>query len=220
MMGRAIELDDRDAGRILTRHCGNRCDADRPRQYCSPYPRDDNLDRARNRERALPRRQSSVAPLRKQYRFLLFDENREVELVWNGKSSTVVVKLNDFSVFYTQDSIANAEANLKDKQSKIVVDKGQIVKVGKDEHGIVSRETPTKNWTDWIDYWAVDFNFENKREMIRVQNAESGEWEEVWTGDYIFENGSSKPPSNTLTICTGIAMQIGKRRERRNEDTH
>jgi hypothetical protein len=46
----------------------------------------------------------------------------------------------------------------------------------------------TKAWTDWIDYWAVDFNFESKREIIRVKNEASGEWEEVWTGDYIFEN--------------------------------
>jgi hypothetical protein len=100
----------------------------------------------------------------------------------------VAVQLTDFSVFYSQDSIADAEATLKDKASKIVVEKGQIVKVSKDAHGIVSRETLTKNWTDWIDYWAVDFNFESKREIVRVQNADTKAWEEVWTGDFIFEN--------------------------------
>ncbi len=52
----------------------------------------------------------------------------------------------------------------------------------------MSREVLTKIWTDWIDYWAVDFNFESKREIIRVKNPETGEWEEQWTGDYIFEN--------------------------------
>ena len=30
--------------------------------------------------------------------------------------------------------------------------------------------------------------FESKREIIRVQKPETGEWEEKWTGDYIFEN--------------------------------
>ena len=30
--------------------------------------------------------------------------------------------------------------------------------------------------------------FEGKREIIRVKNAESYKWEEVWTGDYVFEN--------------------------------
>ena len=60
--------------------------------------------------------------------------------------------------------------------------------MSKDAQGIVSREVLTKNWKDWIDYWAVDFNFENKREIIRVKNPEIDEWEEQWTGDYIFEN--------------------------------
>jgi hypothetical protein len=141
----------------------------------------------------------------------------------------VAVELTDFSVFYSQDSIANAEATLKDKGSKIVVDRGQIVKVSKDAKGIVKREVLTKHWTDWIDYWAVDFNFEHKREIIRVKKIDSrgdaetrsskaeganrgsnnrenvamgfsdnsslslsgsarAEYEEVWTGDYIFEN--------------------------------
>jgi len=104
------------------------------------------------------------------------------------KKNTVALELTDFSVFYSQDSIAAAEASIKDKQSKIVVEKGQIVKVSKDKDGIVTREQLTKHWTDWIDYWSVDFDFESKREIIRVQNAEGGEREEVWTGDYVFEN--------------------------------
>jgi len=105
-----------------------------------------------------------------------------------GKLPTVAVELTDFSVFYSQDSIANAEAAIKNKGSRIVVEKGQIVKVSKDKSGIVNREVLTKNWTDWIDYWAVDFDFESKREIIRVQNEDNGEWEERWTGDFIFEN--------------------------------
>ncbi|MBC8440540.1 MAG: DNA methyltransferase [Deltaproteobacteria bacterium] len=52
----------------------------------------------------------------------------------------------------------------------------------------VSREVLTKKWTDWIDYWSVDFDFESKREILRIKNPESGEIEEVWTGDYVFEN--------------------------------
>ena len=85
-----------------------------------------------------------------------------------GGTRGVAVELTDFSVFYSQDSIANAEATLKDKASKIVVEKGQIVKVSKDKNGVVTRDVLTKKWTDWIDYWAVDFNFESKREIVRV----------------------------------------------------
>jgi DNA modification methylase len=106
----------------------------------------------------------------------------------NKHECSVAVELTDFSVFYSQDSIANAEAEIKNKGSRIVVEKGQIVKVSKDKDGIVIREVLTKNWTDWIDYWSVDFDFESKREIIRVKNEDTGEWEERWTGDYIFEN--------------------------------
>jgi hypothetical protein len=77
------------------------------------------------------------------------------------------------------------------------------VKVSKDKDGIVTREILTKKWSDWIDYWAVDFDYESKREIIRkpivplVQESIAGmeppqmgleAYEEVWTGDYIFEN--------------------------------
>ena len=105
-----------------------------------------------------------------------------------GMPPTVAVQLTDFSVYYSQDSVALAEQTLKNKSSKIVVEKGQIVKVIKDANGILRREVLTQNWTDWIDYWSVDFDFESKREIIRVQSPETGEWEEQWTGDYIFEN--------------------------------
>jgi hypothetical protein len=118
---------------------------------------------------------------------VVFHDVAAIEVKPHVKKNRVAVELTDFSVFYSQDSIASAEATLKDKSSKIVVEKGQIVKVSKDAKGIVKREVLTKKWTDWIDYWSVDFNFESKREIIRVQNEALGEWEEV-TGDYIFEN--------------------------------
>ncbi len=105
-----------------------------------------------------------------------------------GKSATVAVELTDFSVFYSQDSVAHAEETLKKKGSKIVVEKGEIIKISRDKDGIITREQLTKHWTDWIDYWSVDFDFESKREIIRVVNPDTGETEEQWTGDYVFEN--------------------------------
>ena len=101
---------------------------------------------------------------------------------------TVAVELTNFSVFYSQDSIAHAEQSLNKKGSRIAVEKGQIVKVSRDADGVYTREVLTKDWMDWIDYWSVDFDFESKREIIRAQKPETGEWEEQWTGDYIFEN--------------------------------
>lgn len=111
-----------------------------------------------------------------------------LEVTPHIKGNHVSVELTDFSVFYSQDSISNAEQTLKENGSRIVVEKGQIVKVSKDKNGVINREVLTKNWTDWVDYWSVDFDFENKREIIRIKNAASGEWEETWTGEYVFEN--------------------------------
>jgi adenine-specific DNA-methyltransferase len=62
------------------------------------------------------------------------------------------------------------------------------VKISKDNDGIVSRDVLTRKWTDWIDYWSVDFDFESKREILRIKNPENNEIEEVWSGDYVFEN--------------------------------
>lgn len=134
---------------------------------------------------------------------VVFHDVAAIEVKPLVKKNSVAVQLTDFSVYYSQDSIAGAEATLKDKSSKIVVEKGQIVKVSKDSKGIVKRETLTQHWTDWIDYWAVDFNFESKREIIRVKMSPTAQanidtleppqmelekYEEVWTGDYVFEN--------------------------------
>jgi len=106
------------------------------------------------------------------------------------KESTgaISIALTDFSVFYSQDSISNASARLDNGKNKIVVENGKIVKVSKDKEGIVSNEVLTKKWSDWIDYWSVDFNFESKREIVRVKNQATGQEEEIWTGDFIFEN--------------------------------
>ncbi len=112
-------------------------------------------------------------------------------IVTPGKKSTpptVAVELTDFSVFYSQDANTDADQQLKNRSSSVRVEQGQIIKVSKDANGVVDREVLTKQWTDWIDYWSVDFDFESKREIIRVQDPGTGEWEEQWTGDYIFEN--------------------------------
>jgi len=139
---------------------------------------------------------------------VVFHDVSFIEVAPIVKGNTVAVKLTDFSVFYSQDSIAAAEAALADAKkgvSKIVVEKGQIVKVSKNAKGITTREVLTEKWTDWVDYWAVDFDYENKREIIRVAVDLDPEqqkqlpgmekpqmalqaWEERWTGEYIFEN--------------------------------
>ena len=79
----------------------------------------------------------------------------------------------------------------------------KLIKIGKDKNGIESRDVLTKKWTDRIDYWAVDFDYESRREIIKVpknfgatgelpgvvtSDGEFVDFEERWTGGYIFEN--------------------------------
>ena len=114
------------------------------------------------------------------------------------------IELTDFSVHYSQGLVDSITAELKAGKSEVACDAGQLVKFSKDKDGIVKREVLTKKWTDWVDYWAVDFNYESRREVIKIAksmgvegelpgvvDASSGEFlefEERWTGAYIFEN--------------------------------
>jgi len=96
-----------------------------------------------------------------------------VEVLPKAKAQGVTVELKDFGVFYRQDDLDAVGEKLKPGGSKVTVEGGQVVKVAKDKKGVVTREVLTKKWTDWIDYWAVDFDYESRREIIRVAE-ESG----------------------------------------------
>jgi site-specific DNA-methyltransferase (adenine-specific)/adenine-specific DNA-methyltransferase len=135
----------------------------------------------------------------------------EVTPRFDSKSPlAVAVELTDFSVFYSQ-GLADAIADdLKAGKSEVVCDGGALIKVSKDKNGVVSRAVLTKHWTDWVDYWAVDFNYESRKEIIRVPkgfgiNTVQGhlpdqepdqreldlpaeEFEDRETGAFIFEN--------------------------------
>jgi len=109
----------------------------------------------------------------------------EIEAKQN-KNGPVTVSLKDFGVFYSQDDSDGITESLKSGSSKIIIDNGQVVKVSKDKKGIASRDILTKSWVDWIDYWAVDFDFESQRE--NVTEVIDGKEKTIWTGRYIFEN--------------------------------
>jgi len=108
----------------------------------------------------------------------------EAKAAVSGRS--VSVTLADFGVFYAQEDADQAAAALRNGASKVVVDHGQVVRVAKDRSGKVEKEVLTKNWSEWIDYWAVDFDFESKREILTLAEAEDEK--QVWSGRYIFEN--------------------------------
>lgn len=89
------------------------------------------------------------------------------------KGKKVRVHLKDFTTSYTQDDLDEIEQNLKNGSNKVVIENGQIIRIEKDKNGIVKRDVLTKDWIDWIDYWAVDFDYANKKEIISVSRCHS-----------------------------------------------
>ena len=91
---------------------------------------------------------------------------------------TLRIELTDFSVYYTQGAGGGRAASLKNGKSQVVCEQGQLIKVSKDKDGIVTREMLTKHWTDWVDYWAVDFDYMSRKEIIKVPKGAA--WRRFW----------------------------------------
>jgi DNA modification methylase len=119
----------------------------------------------------------------------------------------VAIELTDFSVYYTQGAAEAAIAAMKEGKSEVMCEQGQLYKVSKSKDGIVTKDKLTKHWTDWVDYWAVDFDYMSRKEIIKVPVGTGlggvaslprfeppqgtltlPDFEERWTGGYIFEN--------------------------------
>lgn len=105
-----------------------------------------------------------------------------------GNSKELSIVLTDFSVFYNQDNSGEVAEALRPGGVKIVVENGQVVKISKDKvNEEITKEVLTKKWSDWIDYWAVDFDFADRKEIISEIDKD-GNFVQIWTGDYIFDN--------------------------------
>ncbi|MFH1287072.1 MAG: site-specific DNA-methyltransferase [bacterium] len=128
-----------------------------------------------------------------------------------GNSKELSIELTDFSVFYNQDDSGEIAEALRPGGAKVVVKNGQVVKISKDKNGNINEpEILTKKWSDWIDYWAVDFDFADRKEIIKV--IENGKEKEVWTGDYIFDNEwqSFRTKKNRNLELTSAAKEVSK----------
>ncbi|MBC8147339.1 MAG: site-specific DNA-methyltransferase [Bacteroidetes bacterium] len=129
------------------------------------------------------------------------------------KGKSITIELTDFVTHYTQDDIEDIQQSMR-AGSKVVFKDGQIVKITKDKNGIINRAVLTENWYDWIDYWAIDFNYEDKKEIIKIRN-EKDEIEEKWTGNYLFENEwqsfrTKKNPNLEFTCMPHEYKESGK----------
>ncbi|MDQ1240028.1 MAG: adenine-specific DNA-methyltransferase, partial [Thermodesulfobacteriota bacterium] len=46
----------------------------------------------------------------------------------------------------------------------VIFSKGNIVRISKNKNSKTLHEIVSRNWEDWIDYWAVDFEYGNTAE--------------------------------------------------------
>ena len=137
----------------------------------------------------------------------------EVKPIIAGKGSLkeLSIELTDFSVFYNQDDLDVISEGLRPGGTKVIVSNGQVVKLSKDKQSdIVTPEVLTKKWSDWIDYWAADFDFASRKEIIKI--VEGGVEKEVWTGDYIFDNEwqSFRTKKNRDLELTSAIKEVAK----------
>jgi len=160
---------------------------------------------------------------------VVFYDVSYIEVKPHFKGNQVAIELTEFSVFYNQDNLKYVEESLKSGSIKIIVDNGKIIKISKDKSGNTTKEVLTKNWIDWIDYWSIDFNYEKRKELIFQEKEKKyttdnklhleehqTEYEQAWTGDYIFENEwqsfRTKKNKKIETISIFKKCEKGKRK--------
>jgi len=89
----------------------------------------------------------------------------------------VSVSLTGFGVFSRRENPESVGAHLRPGKSTLVVPESYVVRIVKNKKGKITREILINRWTDWIDYWAVDFDFGNRPNMTRD-----------WVGCHVFHN--------------------------------
>lgn len=127
-----------------------------------------------------------------------------IEVNCELENNNISIELTDFAVFYNQDE---DKVPTKKGQCILKISNGNLIKVKKDDGGN-KQEIITKDWTDWIDYWSIDFDYENKKEIIRDGD------KDIWTGKYIFENEwqsfRTKNDRKLLLKCPPYRIKRGK----------
>ena len=98
------------------------------------------------------------------------------------KKDEFSVKLKGYSVFDSDNQFEEALSELDKGEKREILMKNSIIKIHKDKDGKINKNIIKMKWDDWVDYWSVDFDFENKKEFIREDGKDKP------TGDFIFEN--------------------------------
>jgi adenine specific DNA methylase Mod len=98
------------------------------------------------------------------------------------KKDEFSVKLKGYSVFDSDNQFEEALSELEKGEKREILMKNSIIRIHKDKDGKINKNIIKMKWDNWVDYWSVDFDFENKKEIIKEGDKDK------WTGDFIFEN--------------------------------
>jgi len=98
------------------------------------------------------------------------------------KKDEFSVKLKGYSVFDSDNQFEEALSELEKGEKREILMKNSIIRIHKEKDGKINKNIIKMKWDDWVDYWSVDFDFENKKEIIKEGDKDK------WTGDFIFEN--------------------------------
>lgn len=121
-----------------------------------------------------------------------------IEVNYTLLNNTISIELTDFAMFYNQD---NHIAPPKNK-SKLIIENGQLFRL-KNDGGLMKRDQITNKWTDWIDYWSIDFDYNKEYDDTIFEN----EWQSFRTK----QNRNLKlqsPPYKIKRGKTKIAIKI------------
>ena len=126
------------------------------------------------------------------------------------KKNKVKIKLENFIISYSQQSKEFVKENLQSNKSKIIIDSGMLTKIT-NKKGVIREEVIETKWTDWIDYWAVDFDYKDREELIFKY--ESDKLKQVSTGRFIFDNewqDYKKKPKDELLLTSAEKEYVEK----------
>ncbi len=90
------------------------------------------------------------------------------EVFVKADSNEVTVSLTDFRVYNRDEDIERLECKLKPGFSMDTVSQGFLIRITKDRGGKIHREVLTRRWSDWIDYWEVDFEYGKRQELTET----------------------------------------------------
>ena len=114
-----------------------------------------------------------------------FNEVGYLEAKAIKKKNKVRIELTNFIISYSQQSKDFIKTNLQSNKSKIIIDGGMLTKLT-NKKGVIEEEVIQTKWTDWIDYWAVDFNYNDREELILSYDGD--DLKQASTGRFIFDN--------------------------------